>query len=104
MLGLPLAALWPRAGHDANRKIELTDSQIEAAKQGLQKMADIVDQLDQVLTEHAQAIQTIEGFVEEFAKRAGGAVDPTRLQAVLDRIKDHTTRLAALMQKFPLVK
>jgi hypothetical protein len=67
-------------------------------------MTDQVDTLNELLDEHAKAIETIEGFVAEFARRAEGAVDPTRLQAVIDKVKDHNSRLAALFTKFPLIK
>jgi hypothetical protein len=67
-------------------------------------MADQVDNLNELLDEHTKAIETIEGFMAEFVKRAERAVDPTRLQAVLDKVKGHNDRLAALLAKFPLVK
>ena len=67
-------------------------------------MTDQVDQLNELLDEHTKAIETIEGFVAEFARRAEVAVDPTRLQPALDKIKEHNSRLAALLAKFPLVK
>jgi|SRR5882724_269236 len=101
---------WPylqsRPSSEWPGTITLSDSQIKEAVERLKekKMTDSIDQLEALLAEHATAIQTIEGFVEEFAKRASSSVDPTRLQAILDRVKDHTSRLAALMAKFPLVK
>jgi len=67
-------------------------------------MADQIDELNAILDEHAKQIETVEGFMAEFAKRAEGAVDPTRLQGVLDRVKTHNTRLADLLTKFPLIK
>jgi len=100
LMGLPMAALWPRTAQKNTRM--LTDEQIATAKEEIKRMTDIVDELDQVLTEHSQAIQTIEVFMEQYAKRAAAGVDPMRLQAALDRIKDHTSRLAALMAKFAL--
>ena len=67
-------------------------------------MADQIDELNAILDEHAKQIETVEGFMAEFVKRAETAVDPTRLQAVLDRVKAHNGRLADLLTKFPLVK
>jgi len=71
---------------------------------GETRMADQVDQLNELLDDHTKAIETIEGFMAEFARRAEVAVDPTRLQPALDKIKEHNSRLAALLAKFPLVK
>lgn len=67
-------------------------------------MADQIDEMNAVLDEHAKQIETVEGFMAEFVKRAEGVVDPTRLQAVIDRIKVHNGRLAELLAKFPLIK
>ena len=67
-------------------------------------MTNQIDNLDELLDEHAKAIETIEGFMAEFAKRAERAVDPTKLQAILDKVKNHNNRLAALLEKFPIVK
>ena len=95
-----MAALWPRT---AQAKA-FNDSQIAKAQEEIKKMVDFKAEVDQALEQHAQHIATIESFVEDFAKRAESAVDPQTLQEVLDRIRAHTTRLAALMAKFPLIK
>ena len=65
-------------------------------------MSDVVDDLKTVLNNHAQAISTIESFMQEHAKRASAGVDPTRLQEVVDIIKGQTTRLASILEKFPV--
>ena len=66
-------------------------------------MSTLIEQIEQGLAEHEQAIATIEGFMEKHATEAANAIDPLRLQAVLAKVKEHTNRLAAVMAKFPVV-
>jgi hypothetical protein len=71
--------------------------------EGLHSMATLIEQIEQGLAEHEQAIATIEGFMEKHATEAANAIDPLRLQTVLAKVKEHTMRLGAVMAKFPLV-
>lgn len=73
------------------------------AKEGVRKMTELNDSLNDVLTEHEQAITAIEGFLATHAGRAAAAPDPLLVQAAINRVRDQTSRLAALIQKYPVV-
>jgi hypothetical protein len=68
------------------------------------KMPTLVEQIEQGLIDHEQAITVIEGFMEKHAMEAANAIDPLRLQAILAKVKEHTMRLGAIMAKFPVIK
>jgi len=73
-------------------KIELTPEQVRLAKMSNNEVQTINDLLD----EHDRHVSLVEKFMENHA-------DPQKLQAVADRIRTHTARLAAILEKYPLV-
>jgi hypothetical protein len=73
-------------------------------QQRSQKMGnnfELIGGLNAALREHAAAIGVIEGFL---AEHAGNAMNPTDIQALIDKVKSNTQRLSDLMAKFPIVK
>ena len=72
--------------------VELTAEQIRMAKVSNNEVQTINDLLD----EHDRHVALVEKFMENHA-------DPQKLQTVADRIRSHTARLAAILEKYPLV-
>lgn len=60
-----------------------------------------LDEIERSLDDHEAVIASIEAYSEKRAAMGVAPLDPTRLLAIRDRVRRHTTRLNALLLKFP---
>jgi hypothetical protein len=83
-------------GFSREHTVQLTPQQIRDA----QMSSEEIKRINALRDDHEQAVVATEGFMATHVARIA---DPQELQDVANRIRGHTARLAALMEKFPVV-